>query len=128
MTNGLQTRAFRGVTCAAALLIFIGVGTAQTPKLEVLYNFTNGTDGSAPMGGVVIGGDGVLYGTTFGGPTNQSNGTVFSLTPPASSGAAWTLSTLLNFNENFAFGTYPAGTLTIGTGGVLYGTNSTPPV
>ena len=46
-----------------------------------LYEFTGGSDGSKPIGGVVIGPNGALYGTTqLGG--QDGNGIVFSLTPP----------------------------------------------
>jgi uncharacterized repeat protein (TIGR03803 family) len=45
----------------------------------VLYNFTGGTDGSQPDGGLILGGNNTLYGTTaFDG---KGYGTVFELTP-----------------------------------------------
>lgn len=48
-----------------------------------LYEFTGGGDGGKPIGGVVIGPNGALYGTTqLGGQDN--NGIVFSLAPPPS--------------------------------------------
>ena len=48
---------------------------------STLYDFAGGSDGAAPIGGVVIGPGGALYGTTQqGGPEND--GTVFALTPP----------------------------------------------
>ncbi len=48
--------------------------------LSPLYEFTGGSGGSGPEGGVVIGPNGALYGTTFGDIENY--GTVFELTPP----------------------------------------------
>jgi uncharacterized repeat protein (TIGR03803 family) len=75
-----------GGTLLAALLAFTALTGAQTsrPTLTTLYNFPGGGDGANPNAGVT-GSDGVLYGTTFyGGSAN--NGTVFSLTPPTTSG------------------------------------------
>jgi uncharacterized repeat protein (TIGR03803 family) len=91
----------------------------------VLYSFgaTNDADGSCPFTGVVIGGDGVLYGTTaYGGSSGY--GTVYSLTPPASAGGPWTEAVLHDFP--FASGaSHPfawPGPLTVGEDGTIYGT------
>ena len=48
-----------------------------------LYTFSGfyGPDGVYPYGGVIQGTDGNFYGTTEGGGTNQSSGTVFRITP-----------------------------------------------
>jgi len=63
---------------------------ASSPTLTTLYNFAGGpSDGSQPITGVVIGPGGVLYGTTESGGS-ENDGTIFSLTPPASPGGAWT--------------------------------------
>jgi uncharacterized repeat protein (TIGR03803 family) len=45
-------------------------------KYSVLDNF-NGTNGSYPLGRMIFGSDGNLYGTTYGGGANQK-GTVFT--------------------------------------------------
>lgn len=52
--------------------------------------------GAYPQGPVVIGADGVLYGTTYLGGTYGA-GTVFSLTPLSSPGVAWTIAVLYEF-------------------------------
>jgi uncharacterized repeat protein (TIGR03803 family) len=61
-----------------------GTGTVfqLTPKGKetVLYSFTGGSDGRNPRGGVIMDGDGNLYGTTFAGGTG-SVGVVFKLKP-----------------------------------------------
>jgi uncharacterized repeat protein (TIGR03803 family) len=76
---------------------------------DILYTFTGGSS-SGPHGGLAIGKDGVLYGTTFG-----DNGTVFS------PGGPWTETVLYTFMGG-TDGAAPAGGVVIGRGGVLYGT------
>ena len=82
------------------------------------------SDGSVDLeaGGLVIGAAGVLYGLTNDPPA----GSVFSLTPPASQGGAWTYAKLYAFTYGdlgSADGSQPSS-LVIGTGGVLYGVTS----
>jgi uncharacterized repeat protein (TIGR03803 family) len=98
-------------------------GGTWTPA--VLHNFSfESTDGFNPEAGVVIGSGGVLYGTTTFGGTSQDGGAVFSVTPPASAGGAWTEAVIYNFTGLIATsdGWDPAAGLLIGSGGVLYGT------
>jgi uncharacterized repeat protein (TIGR03803 family) len=50
--------------------------------LTTLHSFGNGTDGAVPVGGLVFGSDGMLYGTTqHGGSGCCGYGTVFRLSP-----------------------------------------------
>jgi uncharacterized repeat protein (TIGR03803 family) len=88
---------------------------------RVLHNFSGyPNDGEDPAAGVAIGPGGVLYGTTvFGG--DPGGGTVFSLTPPASPGGAWTEAVLYNFTGGSSDGASPYAGVVIGSGGVLYG-------
>jgi uncharacterized repeat protein (TIGR03803 family) len=93
----------------------------------VLHSFGSATDGSIPYAGLVIGNGGVLYGPTNYSPETTKYGsgcgTIYSLTPPASVGGAWTYATLFDFDSNgCAGGAYPDGNLTVGSGGQLYGT------
>jgi uncharacterized repeat protein (TIGR03803 family) len=123
VTNELLALAVRGMLCTAALLNFAGMGLAQT--FEVLHSFTGVNDGSRPIGGLTIGEDGILYGTTTGTEDLNSptrNGTVFSLAPPTSGGGVWTLSTIFNLVNYPTYGRIPVGTLAIGSEGILYGT------
>jgi len=89
---------------------------------SVLWSFGGTGDGSGPVGGVIIGSSGVLYGTTPGGGAN-GQGTVFSLTPPASQGGAWTESVLWSFGEAGDGGQPYQGLVADHSSGVLYGTN-----
>ena len=86
-----------------------------------IYSFMV-SDGESPNTGVIIGGGGVLYGTTnFGGGLN--GGTVYSLTPPSSPGGAWVEQVLHEFPNVMGFTPNP-GLLTLGESGVLYGTTA----
>ncbi|HTT63494.1 MAG TPA: choice-of-anchor tandem repeat GloVer-containing protein [Bryobacteraceae bacterium] len=122
-TTGL-TLTSRG-TFLAVLLTFSGHLAGQTPPpaLTTLYTFRGGpADGAAP-GTLVFGKGGVLYGTTgVGGAFNA--GTVFSLTPPATSGGAWTETILYNFATGSGDATSPNSSLVMDSNGVLYGTTS----
>jgi len=84
----------------------------------VLYSFTGlDGDGVEPLSGVIVGMNGTVYGTTiFGGTLPADTGTVYWVTPPATSGGTWTETVLpLSGAE-----TEPAAGLTFGNG-VLYG-------
>jgi uncharacterized repeat protein (TIGR03803 family) len=92
--------------------------------LHTLYHFCSKggsacTDGEYPLAGPVLGNDGNLYGTTYGGGAN-SDGTVFQLTP-------WgVLATLYNFcsKANCTDGANPEAPLVQGNDGNFYSTTS----
>jgi uncharacterized repeat protein (TIGR03803 family) len=92
---------------------------------SVLHSFAGGSDGSVPWAGVVFDSNGNLYGMTDqgGGSTIRfcgkvGCGTVFEMSPPATSGGAWTETVLHVFSSSG----YPTGGLTIDPAGNLYGT------
>ena len=66
----------RSLWVLAVCLCAILTGQAQT--FTTLYSFTGGNDGGNPLGGLVQGSDGNLYGTRFNGGTNSA-GTVFKV-------------------------------------------------
>ncbi len=90
----------------------------------VLYSFQNYQpthDGNSPLGNVIFGESGNLYGTVWmGGAFNR--GTVFELTPP-SNGGEWTETTLHDFGGD-GDGQEPGDGLLWGRDGALYGTAS----
>jgi uncharacterized repeat protein (TIGR03803 family) len=88
----------------------------------VLHAFSDQKDDGAGAASIVIGPQGVLYGTTGGGGT-AGWGTVFSLTPPTAPGGSWTEKILYNFTGAPDAG-YPNTGLVIGKNGVLYDTSS----
>src|SRR5579862_2641034 len=57
----------------------LGVRTLADPPLTTLYNFSGGSDGSAPLYKALMEIGDVLYGTTKQGGANNT-GTVFKLT------------------------------------------------
>jgi hypothetical protein len=81
-----------------------------------LYGFGLAS-GEGPRAGVVSG-CGSLFGTTYFGDT------IYELTPPTTQGGAWTETTLYTFAGPLSDGGWPLGALTVGPGGVLYGTAS----
>ena len=90
---------------------------------DPLYVFQSQEDGVYPQNGVVFGSDGLLYGTTGDGGTDN-NGTVFRLEPPAGTCRAvichWTKSVLYNFGYGPDAGG-PIGDLTFDAAGNIYG-------
>jgi uncharacterized repeat protein (TIGR03803 family) len=82
----------------------------------ILHHFSGGTvDGRLPLGGLVQGSDGLLYGTTYYGGTNDL-GTVFKL---GTNGGVYAV--LRNFMGG-SQGNQPFAGLVQGVDGVLYGT------
>jgi len=89
-----------------------------------VYDFKGGLlDGEYPSGGVILDGNGALYGTTDRGG-EHGYGTVFKLTP---SGSGYAESVLYSFcaNSNCTDGANPRGSLVFGKDGALYGATAT---
>src|SRR5262249_7401385 len=79
-----------------------------------IYSFSGGGDGGNPQDALLMGGDGLLYGTTFdGGDTD--NGTVFKTT---TNGFLTTVASL-----NVTNGDLPYAGVTAAADGDLYGTS-----
>jgi uncharacterized repeat protein (TIGR03803 family) len=121
-----------GVPCHTNTRIKYGCGTVfqLTPpsgkggswSKTVLYTFPGFThDGTGPSSEITFDSLGNLYGTSGGGTTGY--GTVFQLTPPKNNGGSWTETVLYDFTGGKDGGN-PAGTVTLGANGVLYGAAS----
>ncbi len=83
----------------------------------VLHTFyTNGVDGASPSSGLLLGGDGALYGLTESGGANNA-GSAFKLN---TDGSTYTL--LHDFLTNGSDGIIPGAGLLQGRNGALYGT------
>jgi hypothetical protein len=106
-------------------------------KEKVLYSFKGVTageqfgDGANPNGGLVFGGEGAIYGTTYFGGNNQKGvceggsggtgcGIVFELSPPKKDGGAWTKKLIHQFDAKDGIG--PAAGVVFDGSGNLYGT------
>ena len=87
---------------------------SETP----IYNFTDGSDGKWPFGGLIFDSAGKLYGAAQGGA--YDDGTVFQLSP---SGSGWAIQTLYTF-QGETDGKGPVGLLSDGFGN-LYGSTET---
>ncbi len=86
------------------------------PALTSLYSFTGGADGGLPIAGLVQGGDGNFYGTTWGpGSGPSAYGTVFRISPTGS------LTNLWSFTGG-SDGANPYAGLVQGSDGNFYGT------
>jgi len=107
--TGLCTIEGQGIGCGTVFKV-------AGQKEKVLYSFQGGTDGWAPLGGLVRDKKGNLYGTTAGGGA-YSYGTIFTL--------AGKTKTILYSFQGTPDGSYPASTLTRDSGGNLYGTTYT---
>ncbi|MDB6067011.1 MAG: 3-carboxymuconate cyclase, partial [Pedosphaera sp.] len=91
--------------------------TTNGNSFQLIQTFTNSLTGGSPYGGMALGPDGALYGTTQYGGTNSGKGTIFRLTP---SGTNFIFTNLLTFNDTN--GANPQGALLNGGDGYLYGT------
>jgi len=91
-------------------------------QLRTLYHFcsnVNCTDGANPTGGPLLGQEGYIYGTTYGGGST-GNGTIYQITP-------WgVLATLHNFctQANCPDGQNPEASLVQASNGYFYSTTS----
>src|SRR5258706_173031 len=129
---------FLAVTCASVALLFSLARTSPAQTESGLYSFTGGNDGGQPEAGLVFDSVGNIYGRTpLGGKyvygTTLSGGgasvdcgllgcgVVYQLTPPSSSGGAWSENILHAFVAN-ADGIWPLGELVFDKAGALYGT------
>ena len=99
--------------------------TLSAQTFTTLCNFRsqdNAYDGTLPVGSVLLGPQGELYGTTWSGG-RWSAGTVYELLPPASPGGAWTEVVLHSFKGED--GGFPLAGLVMGPNGTLYGVTQT---
>jgi uncharacterized repeat protein (TIGR03803 family) len=117
---------FQKQILATVSAISIATLGASAVEPTILYNFTNGSDGSSPIwyGNLVADGKGNLYGTASEGGYQSSPcfgicGSVFELSPSSS---GWTETTLYEFNGGSSDGAQPDAGLAFDKAGNLYGT------
>lgn len=119
--GGIGICSVRKISCGTVFQLTPAPGGVLTET--VLYNFTGHADGGFPDSGLTADPTGALYGTTeFGGSLNpRYGGSIFQLTPPATSGGAWALNPLYDFFSTGMPGYY--GDLVLDKTGALYGTS-----
>jgi uncharacterized repeat protein (TIGR03803 family) len=121
----------RSIFATLALFMLATAAHSSAQTEFTIYRFPKGgARGFDPYSSLVADSAGNLYGTTQYGGTGQcinyakakiGCGTVFRLTPPATSGGAWTETVLYSFQGNYD-GALPAGGVILGISGDLYGT------
>ena len=92
MTCWVLTPVRKLTTIFAAGLFLFAAASMSAQTFNVIYNFTGGTDGGDPVGGLAIDAAGNLYGSAFTGGAGY--GTTYELSP---SGSGWTFNTLYSF-------------------------------
>jgi len=110
--NNLYGTTTGGGASAAGTVFKVDASGQET----VLYSFTGGADGASPYGGVVLDGQGNLYGTTYGGGASGA-GTVFKLDTSGNE-------TVLHSFANSPDGANPRAGVVLDAQGNLYGTTS----
>lgn len=105
----------------ASSAFILSAGAYAEPTEKVLYTFTGGNDGGNPYAGLIMDGQGNLYGTTvYGGAYNY--GAVVRLSP--GTGGQWTETVLHSFNFDGIDGFRPYSSLVRDAAGNLYGTTN----
>lgn len=99
-------------------VLCVGAHVSEAATFQTVYQF-RGSDGTEPLGGLVMNASGILYGTTLEGGSG-GGGTVFSFDPTSSM-----LTTLYSFSTAGNSGYGPVGALLLGGGGKLYGVTET---
>jgi uncharacterized repeat protein (TIGR03803 family) len=95
---------------------------------EVLHAFAGGTDGANPNGGLVLNGNGAVYGTTNSGGNQSCQyegqigcGTAFELKPPTKKGGGWSEAVLHHFDRTSSDGGNPMAGMVFDAKSRLYG-------
>jgi len=104
------------------IVVLVCASTANGQTLNTIYSFGHNVLGRKPLGGVLVGAGGELYGTLSQGGASGI-GAVYELLPPPAPGGAWTEMVLHSFSPQVGDGP-PTGSLTIGPQGALYGVTS----
>ncbi len=131
-TKGTTCDGFYGGQCGVVFEISPPKQKGGAWTQKVLHNFPGTAsgkqdgDGAEPNGGLVLDSKGTIYGTSYFGGNGAAVcgsigcGTVFSLSPPAKQGEAWTEKIIHRFSGQD--GAEPTSGIMLGTSGTLYGT------
>ena len=122
MTNAQGNRRWAAVMIGAILMMLAAAIAAPAQTFKTLLSFHLSTDGAAPVGILLQGTDGKLYGTTAGaeGSGTYNSGTVFKIT---SSGSLTTLHIFCS-QRLCTDGTNPLAGVVQAADGSFYGTTN----
>jgi uncharacterized repeat protein (TIGR03803 family) len=115
-----------GPGCGAVVSVTPPAAPETTYAVRPISRFADNLGGGYPIGPLITGPGGVLFGTSSGGGIGGSgagHGTIFELTPPTDTVAHWTRIVLYRFGGGND-GADPQGRLLITLGGTLYGTTA----
>jgi uncharacterized repeat protein (TIGR03803 family) len=115
------TRPMAMLTAVVALMLASSAFASSSAHEKVIYSFqdSNNVADEGPQSRLIVDAAGNFYGTDAG---NSCCGIVFELSPPATSGGAWTETLLYSFKGGPDDGDGPAGALVFDKLGNLYGT------
>ncbi|HEX4425919.1 MAG TPA: choice-of-anchor tandem repeat GloVer-containing protein [Terriglobales bacterium] len=116
--NFYGVTALGGVNNMGAVYELSPPTVAGGPWTEAVLHSFNGTDGTLPVGPLLLGPGGVLYGTANGGG-DSGEGLVFELDPPTTPGDAWTENIVHAFGGD---GSSPSNGVITDKRGRLFGT------
>ncbi len=120
-SGNIEGTAAQGGAGSAGVVFRLSPPVDGTTWLEtVLHSFTGGPDGATPYGGLVLGGDGAMYGTASSGG-QYGYGTIYRLVP--ANAIAWTFQPLYAFAGG-ADGSTPRDGMIAGPNGSFYGTTA----
>lgn len=112
-TNNIYGACSSGGSAGSGVVFLLNLSQNQ---YSVIHNFAGSSGGSYPQGGVVLASDGMLYGTTqYGGSNNQ--GSIFKLNPQTNA-----FEIIYSLNSVTGDGRYPFSKLIEAEEGVLAGT------
>src|SRR5258708_19324594 len=122
MSQGMHSATIRALSSLLCLFLLSSLSTAQ--KIKVLHNFAGGaSDGSNSSTKLTFDANGNLFSETYLGGTGTGCGSAgcgiaYSLSPK---NGHWREKAFYSFSSSDGNGNDTAGTLVIGTHGVLYG-------
>jgi hypothetical protein len=108
-------------------LLAVGVPAKAAPTETVIYSFTGGADGAAPISGLLAGPAGNFYTTVLAGDKSSgpgSSGSIVKLSPPLAGKTQWIETTLYGFDAGVNGGQPKAGLIADKAGNLYTSTNS----
>jgi hypothetical protein len=120
--NLYGTTAYGGIISSGVVFKMSPPSAGNSSWTETtIYRFPGIPGSQGPMAGVVLGADGALYGTTYGGGP-QGKGDAFQLIPPQGGSSSWTEKLIYSFQGFPGDGAHPVDSPTLDSVGDIFGT------